>query len=329
MNLKCRIFKIISCITILNLIILSSCAKEDNSQNKEKSQSEFMKLVSQHPAPDIETLAERSSPNYDFTDQNSITEAFYDILKLRDIGDSKAIPVLEQIIKDDNYKGRIHSYSAAQALFCIGTPQAQKVLDQYLLTPKYSSSQGIRYIFAYEMDRSKRKDFIEKYHLVNLSKDLEIKLNAEKNGNQVNLAITLKNISGKPYHVLDKQIYLANMIFIQSPNGDFLQWLESIRYDVPMPNWTEFAPGESRNYNITIAIKPKGTQKSNYYKNDDNIKIFLETNDMICGLETPGEFKFYAMVEQEPLSKESLDYWQFDNPWIGRAVSEPVTLKIK
>jgi hypothetical protein len=113
MNRKLYISKVIFFIAVLNSCIQSGCARQDNSGNDKQSPSEFMKLVTERPVPDLKTLAERSSPDRDYTDQNSITEAFYDILKLRDVGDNKAVPVLEQIIKDDNYKGRIHSYAAA------------------------------------------------------------------------------------------------------------------------------------------------------------------------------------------------------------------------
>jgi hypothetical protein len=321
MNTKFNTYKAILFFVILNFCLQNGCAK----------QSEFMKLVEARPAPDLETLAERSSPEND-NDPNTTIEAFYDILKLRDIGDNKAVPVLEQIIKDDNYRGRIQSYAAAQALFCIGTPEANKVLSQYLLTPKYNASMGIRYIFAYEMDKTKQKGFIEQYHLKNLSKDMEIKLSAEKNkdenGQKQKLTITLTNISKDSFQIRDKQVYLADMIFLQSKNGEFIQWFQPVMYNMPMPKWIELTSGKSLQYNISLAVKPKGKQKLLYFGKNDHPIIFLESNDMICGLEKPGEFKFYAIVEQEPLSKESLDYWKLDNPWIGRAVSEPVTVKI-
>lgn len=316
---------------MFNFCIQSGCRRQDDSENNKRPQSEFMKLIAGRPAADLEKLTERSSPNKNYTGQDTI-EAFYDILKLRDIGDNKAVPVLEQIIKDDNYKGRIHSYAAAQALFCIGTPEANKVLSKYLLTPKYNASQGIRYTFAYEMDKTKQKGFIEKYHLVNLSKNMEIKLGVQKNkdesGRQLNFTVTLTNVSKETYRIRDKQVYLAQMIFMQNKIGEFLQFSEVIDYGIPMPKWIELTLGKTLQYNINMAIKPKGTEKLPYFGKNDNSTIFLETFDMICGIENPGEFKIYAMVEQEPLSKESLERLNFDNPWSGRAVSEPITINI-
>ena len=54
----------------------------------------------------------------------------------------------------------------------------------------------------------------------------------------------------------------------------------------------------------------------------------LETFDMICGLQKPGKCKIYAMVEEQPFSKEAMTQLGLNNPWSGRAVSEPVVVDI-
>lgn len=319
------------CIAIINFFILSSCARQDVLENNQQSQSDFMKLISERPVPDLETLAERSSPDKDYIDQNIPTEAFYDILKLRDIGDSKAVPVLKKIMSENINSTRTLGFAAAQALFCIGTSQAHEVLSKYLLNDQYHAGLSINYTYHWEMDKKKRNTFIEQYHLKNLSKNMEIKLvikkNKDGNGQQLNLTITLKNISQESYKIRDKKVYLAKMIYLQSKNGQFMQWQQPVKYGMPMPKWIELAPGENQQYHFNIAIKPKGTQKLPYFEKNDSSTIFLETTDMICGIEK-GEFKVYAMVEEQPLSKESLEFWKFDNTWIGRAVSEPITVKI-
>ncbi|MBN2183280.1 MAG: hypothetical protein JW715_15320 [Sedimentisphaerales bacterium] len=305
------------------------CVGKDNSEAGEEPLTEFGRLLADRPAPDLQRLAERSSPEYTGEDT---AEAFYDILKLRDIPDVNAIPVLEEILSQDNYKGRIHGYAAAQALFCIDAPEAHQVLSKYLLTPNYYALSGINYTFSWEMDKSKRDNFIEQYHLKNISKDMEVKVGLEKNkttsGQKLDFKVTLKNISQKSYRIRDKQVYLGQMLFFRSQSGRFLQWCQPVDYEMPMPKWIELAPGESREYNISMDIRHKGTQKLPYFGKDEDVTIMLETFDMICGIEKPGKYKVYAMVEEQPLTKAHLEQLDFDNPWPGRAVSEPIVVEI-
>jgi hypothetical protein len=320
-------------IMLLIIICVSmyfGCTNNDvRSETNKKPLTEFGKIIAQRPAPDLDTLAERSSPGHEGTDA---TEAFYDILKLRDVGNAKAVPVLEKIIEQDNYQGRIHSYAAAQALFCIGTEQAHKVLSKYLLTSKYQAESGINYAFVWEMNVTQRKDFIEQYHLKKLSQDLAIKLGVEKNkdekGQRLDFMITLTNISKGPYRIRDKQVYLAKMLFVQYENGQFAQWFQPIEYDPLIPKWIELTPGQSHKYNFSVHIKKNGSQKLPYFGKDKNVEIMLETFDMICGIAKPSKCKVSAIVEEEPFSKDALNRLGLNNPWSGRAVSEPIVVDI-
>jgi hypothetical protein len=329
MNGNPHIHKIFICIFIFSFYIQSGCENGDHSKDNEQPLSEFQRLIAERPVPNLETLAERSAPDYSGEDA---TEAFYDILKLRDVGDNEAVPVLEKILSDHVNSTRIHGYAAAQALFCIGTTEAHQVLSKYLLNEKYYAGLSINYIYHWEMSKSKRDDFIKKYHLVNLSNYMEIKLelqnNKDENGQKLNLTITLTNISEKPYRIRVKQIYLAQMLFFQSKSGQFIQWSQPIKYKVPMPKWLDSTPGESHQYNVSLDVRGKGTQKLPCLSKDENVRIMLETFDMICGIEKPGEFKVYAMLEEQPLTEAHLEQLGFDNPWSGRVVSEPVTVNI-
>ena len=103
-------------------------------QPAEGSPKTFREILATRAAPDLRTLAERSDPNRMGPEA---AEAFYDILKLREIRDANAVPVLERILADHPSSHRIHRFAAAQALFCIDTPAAHKVLAGQLLAGRY------------------------------------------------------------------------------------------------------------------------------------------------------------------------------------------------
>jgi len=99
-------------IVIVVSCLLVGCTNNDNdSQPKDslpQSLTDFGKLIVSRPVPDLEDLAERSAPDRRGEDA---TEAFYDILKLRDIGAAKGVPVLEEIIATHTNSTRIHGYA--------------------------------------------------------------------------------------------------------------------------------------------------------------------------------------------------------------------------
>ena len=321
---------------ILTFCSQSSCGEREDSEKNTQSQGEYTKLLAKRPAPDLDTLAQRSNPE---STGGSGTDVFYDILKLRDIGNDKAVPVLEKILEDDNYSGRIHGFAAAQALFCIGTPDAHKVLSKYLLTDKYNAQLGINYTFHWNMNPSKGDNFIEQYHLKNLSKNMAVKLetkeNKDENVQKLDFKITLTNTSQDSYQIHDMEFNLANMLFLRSEGGHFIKRLSPFPVQPesfagpPRPKWVKLAPGDSHIFDIIVYIRPKGKEKLTYRSIDDSAKIILETDDMSWGLEKPGKYIVYAMLEQQQLDEVYLKWVQADKPWLGRAISNPVTVDIK
>jgi hypothetical protein len=311
---------------IICVFIHIGCTSRDRQATDETSLKEFGKIIEQRPAPDLERLAERSAPGNEGKDA---TEAFYDILKLRDVGNAKAIPVLEKILSDHTNSTRIHGYAAAQALFCIGTPEAHRILSKYLLNKNYFAGLSINYIYYWEMDKSKRDSFIEQYHLKNISQDMTIKISARSVGQQLIFTVTLTNTSKEPYRILDKRIHLGEMVFFESKNG---RYFDGSMYAIPgygaeWPNWIVLKPGEPHQYNIVMEVSAN-TNKSAISEKDEHVALILRTDDFVYGLDKPGEFKVYAMYENQPISKEYLEKMDFDNPWSGRAVSEPIVVNI-
>lgn len=132
-------------------------------------------------------------------------KGFWALLKLREAGDAKAVPVLEKVLVDNLKSTRIHGFAAAQALFRIGTPEAHRILAKYLLTRDYRVPWGIKYAFSWEMKPAQRDAFIERYHLRSTGKELAASLQAkprEKGGQpDIELTVTLKNQTDEPLKV--------------------------------------------------------------------------------------------------------------------------------
>jgi hypothetical protein len=201
-------------------------------------------------------------------------------------------------------------------LFCIGTADAHKALSQYLL------------------DKTKRDAFIEQYHLKNLSRDMTIKVSAKSSDKKLSFAVKLTNNSQELYHILDKQYNLGEMLLFESENGQYFQGLMYAlpEYGKEIPKWIALKPGESREFNFDMDISPN-TKEPNISKKYENFALILRTNDFVFFLDKPGKFKVYAMYESQPITKQLLAETflkkvDFDNPWVGRAVSEPVSVII-
>ncbi len=322
------------------------CKKVDTGN---ESPTEFDRLIANRPIPDLTRLAERSSPSYSGEDA---TESFYDILKLREVADANAIPVLAKTLAKNVNTRRIHGYAAAQALFCIGTPEAHNALAKYMLTNTYEAGLGIRYTSAWgEMDRSKRTPFIERYHLINLSKDLELKLDAARsdanaveteNVTQYDFTLTLRNISGEAFSIREVQVYQASMLYFQSETGDFIcgargkveyekfpliMRVDMIEFEMPSPQWFELEAGASHRYNIQLHTRYLYKQGHSGSESSEDSILVGATDDFAFALNNPGAFKVYAMFEQQPLPQTQINQLGLNNPWSGRAVSKPITVK--
>lgn len=88
---------------------------------------------------------------------------FKALIKLRDLVDKKdlspilskkAIPILEEILRENIKRGNIFGFAAAQILFSIGTPQAHQLLQKYLFSEEYDYdfNLAIRFMFSWGGD---------------------------------------------------------------------------------------------------------------------------------------------------------------------------------
>ncbi|MHC4478227.1 MAG: hypothetical protein ACYTEL_21525 [Planctomycetota bacterium] len=313
--------------------LIAGCRNDESAPEAEGTSSQpstgYRELIARRPDPDLARLAERSSPGYKGEDTG---ESFYDILKLRDIGDTKAVAVLERILVDHTDSTRIHGFAAAQALFCIDTPQAHKILAKHLLTSQYNTSLAIDYTFHWEMPEPQRSRFIEQYHLQNLSKDLALELTAKpqqaKGGQRIDFTLVLRNVSDKAYRVPDRQVYLGQMLYFQDQNGLFAGTESTVLYYIDPTKWVQLAPGDSHKYDIAVRIKAVAQLKNRYRSLSKDASLVADTFDMMFDIKKAGRFNVYAMIEQAPFTQAQIGHWGFDNPWSGRAVSKPVTVEI-
>lgn len=228
----------------------SACAKPERKS--------FRELGRERPVPDLEQLAERSAPGKRGQD---VSEAFYDILKLRETRDPNAVPVLQQILDAHVDSTRIHGFAAAQALFAIGTPEAHAILSKYLLSTKYAVDSGINYTYHWEMPEPERSRFIEHYHLKNLSEDLQVTLERRdptKPGTTKHVFVMiLKNISNGPFRVRKERVYIGRHLVFRSEDGRYARSAETVMYmalDVVLPPaaWPELAPGSTCEFEIAV-----------------------------------------------------------------------------
>lgn len=261
------------------------------------------------------------------------TESFNEILRLRDTGNAKAIPVLEKILSDNIDSTIIHGFAAAQALFYIDTAESHKILSRYLLTEQYHAELGFQYTFGWDMDKTKRNKFIDMYHLRNLSDTLAIHLEAKEHMNKarryIDFNITLQNISPKTLRIRDKNIYPGFMLYFRSKSGMYTRSFRTRDYEAPSPTWLELKPGQIKQYDITVFIRSiEGKLKPYHWGISENAKIWAQTKDIVYDILNEGEFEVYAMYQEKPLSAHQIERSGVKDSWSGRAVSKPVNIKI-
>ena len=240
------------------------------------------------------------------------------MLKLRETGTAKDISYLESVLSSNLPPTHIYPFAAAEALFCIGTPEAHQVLKRHLLTPDYNASQSIRSAFHWDMPEPQRSKFIGQYHLVNLAKDLLALIAVEPPSDQKDLflfIVTIENYSDQAVQVLEKNIYLAGLLHFQNAQGRFVSGRQTVIYKVMRPQWLTLKPRESHTYRIEMRIT----------KTDP---LVLATRDMEFNLGQPGRFTVQAMAEQHPWTARSSTRENIENPWVGRAVSAGVMVNI-
>ncbi len=293
-------------------------------------------LLADRPTPDINNLAERSAVGRTGDDA---TAAFYDILKLRETRDSEAIPALERILADHAGSLRIHGYAAAQALFCIGMPEAHAILKSRLLSNQYDAYHGINYAFHWDMDEERRDSFIQRYHLVNLSSDLALGLRVESyetSRRWLTCALTIENSSDQPFQILDQMrtpcspTHLGSLLYFRSAKGRYARtFIKPVRLKEALPpKWVELQPGASHLFRVEIDVRRVNGLRQAYPVLSEDANLVLDARDVGYDIVDAGDFNVYAMFEVTQQTAAQLRTLGCARPWVGRAVSGPVLVEV-
>jgi len=283
-------------------------------------------ILADRSAPQLDTLAQRSIPS---ASGEGTTEAF-DLLKLRDTRNPQAVPALEAVLATNARTSRIHGFAAAQALFMIGTPQANAALRKYLLTQElFRPEQGFRYAFHWDMPEPQRSQFIDKYVLQNLSAELRVTVRQSEGQttNQLNFTVAVQNTSSKPLSILDHQVYVAELLYLRSADGRYARRTQTVDYSPPMPKWITLAPAQQNQWAVTLTKRMTNAPSG-------KTQWVLESHDVRFELpEGTTQFSAQAMMAAAPLTPEALKALATRDPavsnvWSGRAVSQPVSLTL-
>ncbi|MGB2809140.1 MAG: hypothetical protein WBC22_15465 [Sedimentisphaerales bacterium] len=325
------VLSVLSVIIPVTVFVFCTFGKADNSSKTSKRAETFTEIIAAHPEPDLTDLVDRCKPGVDWEVSRP---SFYDLLKLRDVGNSEAVNVLEQVMENNLFGTRIHGFAAAEALFCIDTESAHNVLKKYLYDPRYHSGLGANYTFHWDMSEPKRSEFIRQYHLKNLSKDLKVELESDVNrvntGQEIELTLTVHNVSKEPFRILDHIAGYGENIYLRNADGLFARRMQTATQCYKMSaKWLELKPGDQRQYKIKLAVLRVSDMKYKSRYVPENTRIYLRDHPFFdFYINQPGKFEIYAMFEAQPLHPERKKKLGFDNGWTGRAVSKSITFEI-
>ena len=288
----------------------------------------------------VAELAEREAPDdYDallkLAAEEAETKGFYALLKLRDRGDGRAVPVLEKVLARELPGTRIHGFAAAQALSCIGTPEAHQLLARYLNTPQYHANLAVDYAFHWDMAPAKRDAFIERYHLTSTSKDLTVSLGAERQGTgEIVFTIAVRNVSNKPFRVHKPGDYVGKLLVLRAAGGQFVNRWEIVRLHAAQLTFDQMyptlEPGASHTWRIVTRPRRESDKVWHPVMRAPQ-GLLLASQDVAHFVGKPGKFQAYVLFDVAPLTKQQLEYHKVGDPervWCGRVVSNPVEITI-
>ena len=271
--------------------------------------------VTARPAPDLTTLAQRSSPETQLPDSS---EAFMDLLKLREIADAKDVPILEKILVENLPTGRIHRFAAAQALFSIGTPQAHQILAQHVFAKETHAGQAVGYTSGWDMQEPMRSRYIEKYLLKNLAKDLVVEVEqtpaTPQPSGHLNLVVTFRNASDEAFHILDHKSFPGDMLYLRDATGYDMPRIHCRRMCFVQPTYIELKPSQAHRVNVTIDIAAIDSQKE-LPATTGTLTAVVRESGHFYDIQLPGRFEVLALLEAEPLTDEVRKFFKVGQDW--------------
>lgn len=319
--------KIVRILMILFCLLLCAAAYSLDSTTTKNLDS----ILAAMPEPTPEGLLHLYHNQKETTDPDKLALM---ILKLRETGNPDAVPALETIFKENYKRGGDYAYIIPQALFCIGTPQARDILEEYLLRRPYSAETGISETYRWKMKEPARSGFIADYFLMNTSNSMDINLDVGQEGIGKDLkyifTITLKNVSSESSRICDNRLYMGTMLCLKSlSDNTFSEKVITLTFDAEMPDWIELNPGADHQFVIKGSLEKMKSWQRNKLNAGKESKYVLNTHDMVFEVKDKGEFVAYAVFENHRINEDYYKRLGIYNPWFGRAVSEPVIVDFK
>jgi len=320
----------------LGLLLCAACQENAVPAETRAEKQTLQEILAARPAPDLTQLVARCSPDLRSPDS---TESFRDLLKLREIGDPKTVPVLEKVLVENLPTTRIHGFAATQALFCIGTPEAHKILARHLSAEGFHAELAIMYTSHWEMPEPRRSRFIEQYLLKNLSRSLVVKVeqvplpksaSPEPPKGRLDMVVILRNASQDTFHILDRRDFPGELLYLRDARGQFIPRIRHRSACLGPPKYIELKPGQTHRVKVTIELA--GVKIGDQVR-EASARLTAEVQESGHRFEisSPGRFQLLAMFEAAPLTEEQRKYLKVDETWkwwTGRSVSDPVAVDL-
>jgi hypothetical protein len=325
-----RLLPIIAVLACAGLLRVSPlCADEVSPAEPPAEQQTYQEILAARAAPDLDRLVERSLPDVSGPDA---TESFWDLLKLRELPDPKAVPVLEKVLVENLPTTRIHGFAAAQALFCIGTPEAHKILKRHLQAEGSRAESAIMYTSHWEMREPKRSRSIERYLLKNLSSSLVVKLERQEPADpvegQIALRLILRNASDETFHLVAPQDR-PHLLYLRDEKHRYIPQYQGATICPGPSNIMELKPGQTHSTTLTVVTAPNTAGQIR----DASAKAVVAVQGSAdqFAVTSLGRFEFVALIEAAPLNAAQREHLKVDDAWTwwsGRAVSAPLAVDL-
>jgi hypothetical protein len=266
--------------------------------------------------PDLARLAERSVPKPGSTDGGA---ALKDILKLRESGEAAALPVLAQILHESKAADPECGWAAAQALFCIGTPEARSLLSHL---PQPFNPQAINRTVDWEMREPGRQQFLEQYLLRSRSTNLALILDCQsfpkRNFIRIQIGCAFRNTSNGPLtiHTLDDYL-LGRKVFLLDAAGRVASRMFT-GGDADAVTWLVLKPGESRRFEARAELELGETPGP---EGESLMLSFYGTRIYV----NPGVYRMFLVHEEPPMTRQAAQFYHLDPhqppAWSGHVLS--------
>jgi hypothetical protein len=244
--------------------------------------------------------------------QSSPTARREQVLRLRETGTDAEVPMLTSLLASNLPPSPIYPYAAAQALFCIGTPAAHAALSNHLLRASFPVGLSVENTARWKMPEPQRSRFIEQYHLVNLDRDLLVRVGIEPPGKDLNrfvFTVSVQNVTEKQLRVPEQPAYLGELLYWRDATGRHAERTRTGRDRFYAPGLLRLEPRQTHTYRIEARLT----------KTDP---LTLETEDVRFELGRPGAFHVWAVVEPPPTHQMPAHTWE------GRAVSPGIMVDL-